>query len=141
MFADEGHYDYSGSLTTPPCTEGVQWVVQATPVSVKQSQIDAFWNYLGGYPGNARNIQSLNGRTITFNVDNTQPRASSSENGNAWFAVAIVFIILFVLLALFTLKYVNDQRRKVQPTQSTEVQYLSGKYPQKSAVSLVEMNT
>ena len=49
----------------------MQWVVQATPVSVKQSQIDAFWSHIGGYPGNARDIQPLNARTITFNVDAT----------------------------------------------------------------------
>jgi len=96
---DSGHYDYDGSFTTPPCTEGVQWIVQATPVSVKQSQIDAFWDHIGGYPGNARNTQPLSGRTIAFNVDKSSN--SSKQEVNPWLAAGVVFIILFGLVAAF----------------------------------------
>lgn len=36
------HYSYVGSLTTPPCTEGVQWIVMAEPVSVSDVDIAQF---------------------------------------------------------------------------------------------------
>jgi len=63
-----GYYSYSGSLTTPPCTEGVNWIVQATPVPVTQALIDMHSNKLE-WPGNYRPAQALNGRTIKFAVD------------------------------------------------------------------------
>ena len=55
------HYLYMGSLTTPPCTEGVMWVVMKQPVGLSQDQLDIF-NRL--YPRNSRPIQPANGRLI-----------------------------------------------------------------------------
>jgi carbonic anhydrase len=52
---------YSGSLTTPPCTEGVSWIVMDTPVTLSDSEIATFENV---YRFNARPVQSLNGRSI-----------------------------------------------------------------------------
>ena len=52
---------YTGSLTTPPFTEGVHWVVIAPPIEVSQAQIAEFKAL---FPeGNAREVQALNGRT------------------------------------------------------------------------------
>jgi carbonic anhydrase len=59
--ADKGYYSFQGSLTTPPCSEEVRWLVLKTPVKVEQSQIAAFGKL---YPMNARPTQPLNGRTI-----------------------------------------------------------------------------
>lgn len=53
------HYHYSGSLTTPPCTEGVKWLVMNTPVRLSRSQL---MNLRKIYDGNARPTQPLNGR-------------------------------------------------------------------------------
>jgi len=41
-------YRYPGSLTTPPCTEGVTWIVLATPIQAAGSQIAAFARVLQG---------------------------------------------------------------------------------------------
>ncbi len=59
--AERGYYAYIGSLTTPPCTEGVLWLVMKTPVPVSQAQVDVFARL---YPMNARPLQAANGRLI-----------------------------------------------------------------------------
>lgn len=59
--ATRGYFTYDGSLTTPPCTEGVTWFVLKTPVQVSPDQIAAFARK---YPHNARPIQQLHGRVI-----------------------------------------------------------------------------
>lgn len=58
---DRGYYTYMGSLTTPPCSEGVLWMVMRQPVTVSPAQIDIFARL---YPMNARPIQSAAGRMI-----------------------------------------------------------------------------
>ena len=59
--ADRGYYTYMGSLTAPPCTEGVQWVVMRTPVSMTPEQIAIFARL---YPMNSRPLQAAGGRRI-----------------------------------------------------------------------------
>ena len=59
--ADRGYFTYTGSLTTPPCTEGVTWFVLKTPVQISPNEIAAFAKK---YPHNARPIQQLHGRVI-----------------------------------------------------------------------------
>ena len=59
--ADKRYYTYMGSLTTPPCSEGVLWMVMQQPVTISQSQINIFAKL---YPMNARPIQSAAGRLI-----------------------------------------------------------------------------
>ncbi|HFQ91911.1 MAG TPA: carbonic anhydrase family protein [Chromatiales bacterium] len=58
---DRTYFNYSGSLTTPPCTEGVNWMVLAAPVSVSAEQIKQYTDILSG---TNRPVQPLNGRTI-----------------------------------------------------------------------------
>ena len=58
---DLRYFTYMGSLTTPPCTEGVLWMVMQTPVPVSQPQIDIFSRL---YPMNARPVQQASGRLI-----------------------------------------------------------------------------
>ena len=58
---DHGYYTFTGSLTTPPCTEGVTWFVLKTPQRISQSQADAFGKL---YPRDARPVQPLNGREV-----------------------------------------------------------------------------
>ncbi|MDE0220468.1 MAG: carbonic anhydrase family protein [Spirochaetaceae bacterium] len=52
---------YRGSLTTPPCTEGVSWIVMTEPVTLSAAQIAAFGAL---YPRNFRPVQPLGRRTL-----------------------------------------------------------------------------
>ncbi|MBU0675038.1 MAG: carbonic anhydrase family protein [Proteobacteria bacterium] len=62
-------YNYTGSLTTPPCTESVQdWLVLAVPVTVSHTQASDFMAAIGGHHNN-RPIQELNGRTVTMGMN------------------------------------------------------------------------
>lgn len=53
---------YSGSLTTPPCSEGVIWIVLKKPMSVSKEQVAAFRK--GMKHANNRPIQGLNARLV-----------------------------------------------------------------------------
>lgn len=52
---------YPGSLTTPPCSEGVSWLVMTEPVTASREQIEAFSAL---FPVNNRPVQALNGRRL-----------------------------------------------------------------------------
>ena len=56
------YYTYNGSLTTPPCSEGVLWVVLKNPVTASKVQIDRFRDAMGADTN--RPIQPSNARTI-----------------------------------------------------------------------------
>jgi carbonic anhydrase len=56
-----GYFTYMGSLTTPPCSEGVLWMVMKQPVQATAEQLGIFARL---YPMNARPIQSASGRLI-----------------------------------------------------------------------------
>ncbi len=58
---DRRYFTYMGSLTTPPCSEGVQWVVMRQPVTMSPEQIELFARI---YPMNARPLQQAGGRRI-----------------------------------------------------------------------------
>ena len=55
------HYSYSGSLTTPPCTEGVQWIVLKEPMHIAEKDVERFVHIIGH---NARPIQPLHDRSV-----------------------------------------------------------------------------
>src|SRR5271166_785010 len=59
--AKHSYYMYKGSLTTPPCTEGITFYILDTPMELSKEQIAKF---AAIYPDNARPDQPLNGRTI-----------------------------------------------------------------------------
>jgi carbonic anhydrase len=58
---ERNYFTYMGSLTTPPCSEGVLWMVMKQPVQISTEQIAIFARL---YPMNARPIQSASGRLI-----------------------------------------------------------------------------
>ncbi|RDV13659.1 carbonic anhydrase family protein [Pontibacter diazotrophicus] len=55
------HYTYIGSLTTPPCTVGVDWIVFREPLQASEEQIAKFSAL---YANNARPVQPLNNRRV-----------------------------------------------------------------------------
>ena len=55
-------YSYEGSLTTPPCTEGVRFFILKTTVNIAKEQVQAF-----PFKMNARPVQPLNGRELLSN--------------------------------------------------------------------------
>lgn len=59
--ADRGYYTFDGSLTTPPCSEGVTWYVLKNQSTLSANQVAAFAKL---YPNNARPIQPRYGRDI-----------------------------------------------------------------------------
>jgi carbonic anhydrase len=54
-------YRYDGSLTTPPCSEGVKWIIATTPIELSREQIGAFRKIIHG---NNRPVQPLHGRSV-----------------------------------------------------------------------------
>jgi carbonic anhydrase len=59
--ADQRYYQYFGSLTTPPCSEGVLWLVIKQPLRISPAQYKLFSQQ---FPFNARPVQAVNGRLI-----------------------------------------------------------------------------
>jgi carbonic anhydrase len=58
-------YRYAGSLTTPPCSENVNWVVFRDPIEASVGQIDSFARW---FPMNARPVQPLANRSVTVDL-------------------------------------------------------------------------
>jgi carbonic anhydrase len=64
--AKRAYYAYDGSLTTPPCSEAVRWLVLKNPIYFSADQVQAFRAMIGE---NARPLQSLNGRMVRESDD------------------------------------------------------------------------
>ena len=58
---EHGYYTYDGSLTAPPCTEGITWLVLKQPVEISTAQLNQLKSF---FPSNARPVQALHARTI-----------------------------------------------------------------------------
>ena len=61
---DQTFLHYNGSLTTPPCTEEVEWIILEQPIELSQEQIQVFQQI---FPDNHRPIQPLNEREVIRN--------------------------------------------------------------------------
>ena len=60
---DHGYATYSGSFTTPPCTEGVRWIVMNSPIRITPSTLMKFRQTLGR---NIRPVQPLHERKVAI---------------------------------------------------------------------------
>ena len=76
------YYMYQGSLTTPPCTEAVNWYVSSKVLSASKSQLDSFRAHLSGDftfakgRGNNRALQPPNGRLVHYTEEESQDFSS-----------------------------------------------------------------
>ncbi len=61
---DRGYWTYMGSLSSPPCTEGVRWFVFETEISLSLDQVRAFTML---FRLNSRPVQDAHGRRIEAN--------------------------------------------------------------------------
>lgn len=62
---NRNYYSFPGSLTTPPCAEGIQWIVMSDSISASPEQIEKLKKAMNG--NNARPVQSLNDRKVIYN--------------------------------------------------------------------------
>ena len=62
--ADRGYWTYTGSLSAPPCTEGVRWIVYENDLSLSLDQLRTFMIL---YRMNSRPLQDPHGRRIEAN--------------------------------------------------------------------------
>lgn len=61
--SQRSYYTYEGSLTMPPCTEGVRWIVMNTPIQASSKQLETLRAH---HTDNARPLQSRNDRTLVL---------------------------------------------------------------------------
>lgn len=65
------YYCYTGSLTFPPCTEGVLWIIKPEPLMISSKQIRQFRRIngcFGNIQNNTRPVQKLNNREVSYYV-------------------------------------------------------------------------
>ncbi len=62
---DRDYYHYKGSLTTPPCSEGVRWFVLQQPISISAGQVEMYSSIFEGSTN--RPVQPIQGRDILTN--------------------------------------------------------------------------
>jgi carbonic anhydrase len=104
--AARDYYQWKGSLTTPPCTEGVQWVLFRAVQPISQAQADAF-----PFANNARPTQPLYDRVVTLNSlrgASTEPPSKQlalSGSGRLWASTQLWPAAVLSLVALLFSHY------------------------------------
>ncbi|CAF0892812.1 unnamed protein product [Brachionus calyciflorus] len=92
----DGFYRYMGSLTTPPCTEGVKWNVFRKKINVSEAQMEQF--YKNEIEFNSRDVQQLHNRSLTISIPSYKPAPASTQLNDS-----IITLILNLLSLLFKL--------------------------------------
>ena len=111
---NEDVYYYKGSLTTPPCTEDVNWVVIEDIKKMSQNQFDKFEEYVNKLnknysKGNNRKTFELNGRKVykseindddSYDSDSYDSNSNES-NTNSNVFIKVTFSLFYLILILF----------------------------------------
>ncbi|KAJ9472524.1 Alpha carbonic anhydrase 3 [Diplonema papillatum] len=108
-----GYVQYSGSLTTPPCTEPVSWFVVTEPQAMSRAQLETYKSAFGfgGKHSNARHTMPTNGRLPlvfpAFRLTEERPEADSwsaqvhEPRKSAAFAVITLFVMVGVVYVFY----------------------------------------
>lgn len=101
------HWTYDGSLTTPPCSEGIKWTVLADVQPISQVQLDKF-KALWEVTGNNRKVQPLNARTLNQSgqIAVANDKEDAYLGATIGLAVVLGIVVLFIifLVAIIVLK-------------------------------------
>jgi carbonic anhydrase len=85
--AERSYYHYDGSFTTPPCTEGVNWLVLSTPIDMSDAQAAAFEQI---YNNNYRPVQPLNARSF-MTMAQASPATLPATGGHV-FSIGLIWL-------------------------------------------------
>ena len=100
--AQRSYWRYNGSLTTPPCSEGVKWLVMHDPVELSEAQIAAFTSI---HQNDARPVQQFNARTFLVPV-----RLPTTGGATLRLDGALVGVGLLAIAAGLALAYIGRHR-------------------------------
>ena len=94
------YYHYEGSLTTPACSEVVQWFVLKNPVSVPSAFLEALRTTVNDEDGdtlttNYRDTQDLNGREVMIKTSSAVGSTSLRLSGGLLLSIALLTTVLF----------------------------------------------
>lgn len=95
------YWRYDGSLTTPPCTQDVNWAVMAEPVEVSAAQIAAF---TAAYQDNERPLQALNSRTFISTPATLPATGEAAVSGSEGLTAAGLLMMATGLALVLTLR-------------------------------------
>lgn len=77
----QAYYTYNGSLTTPPCSEAVTWIVMPEPLLISRDHYDALTQHVKlDYKANYRNLQDVNERMVFRSFEHNVASCSSLAN-------------------------------------------------------------
>lgn len=90
-----GYYHYKGSLTTPPCSETVDWFVLDRKAAVTPEMVEAF-KKLFPDPANARPVQRLNGRDVVWSKEEVPVELPARDATTKQAGLALLSIVCVV---------------------------------------------
>ena len=106
-------FAYKGSLTTPPCTDGLQWLFMESPLFIAQADLEFIRNQTTFFKNsstayatktidgsNNRPTQPLNGRELKFSLGLAVPASSDTATAVKGVVVGAVALGLVVLLVI-----------------------------------------
>ena len=109
MLNTEIIYHYEGSLTTPPCSEGVEWWILPEPLHISERQmeiINSQWKnnlkFAGGY-GNNREVQPLNGREIWHREISATDAVEAESHHSSASLLRQGYIAIMAVLLMYSL--------------------------------------